>query len=1270
MKKIIIVVAVFCSFVISQAQAAEQCPVHRLTVTEIKTITPDSGLSIMGSVVLRILAEASGAGTIASGVGYAAYASDHFVFDTNILQPDAGAGWDGFTSLIDRSTSGQDDLIVQVNGTRIIPGTAQVFHEGTWATVQLQLDPDYGASTGVYQPMFSDSRLIPDTSISFFKYGTLRLIEHDNAGVFASDSDDMGSIIFSAADNGLVSEGTLSVTRDCFKPGAREAIIDAGLEDDIRCVGQAIYEVSYKVEPNEGTLEDVPERLICGSDMCADISDLSSFDFRDGSESDLLACEPGYEPWDGLSGESTIITATNDFFTVYGNFRICELTPSKLTAPTSCGADFAPLANVSSLNEGDIIVLKGETITSDASGNYLASSEGQYLARCHGCVPGVPSGSSDNAVVHVIDPNRTTAQWTVKKLANNKIALQSETGKYLARCQNCIPGVTGDSAFVHVSDSGNPFAQFTIEPAAEANEFTLKSDNDKYLSSCPSCVPDQLVPGYKFNASLHLTDTSGTSTGWEISVRQKDRIDPVIYSANRTFDSDITIKSSEIWVVNPGEIVTINSGAALIIENGGSIENNGTIINNGSIKLGDLGQLINQGTIINKEIIRLSGGVIDNLSSGVIDNSQANHIQNYAGAINNTGAIYDPFDRYYGVNPTPNLPETGFYLGADSTGQVSCIFFGGPGSQWDPTLNTCSIGNAWLRSNQTLTIANGVTLILSGTLTNDGTINNNDTINNTNGLLRQCGTFNGNIPSSTQTGNWDVQCIQSAESLQCSDFNGQWNPSTNTCENVLGKKDAFDVPIPIANGEVLTIRDGVTWQIIDTIENDGEIHVEKNGAIVLQAGTITNRAAATIINDGLISISADSFGTDGQIENNGQISNYGTINNASGTGYIYGAGGFIDNWCGSVYAVDRTPPVAFGDENTITDNACPPPDTDGDDVADELDAFPYDINEDTDTDGDGVGDVADAFPLNGSESSDTGDGDCGVIITQTAESGNGCGDNSDQFPLNPLETIDVDEDCGEIITQTTDSGNGCGDNSDAFPLNDRETNDSDSDCGVIITQTVDSGNSCGDNADAFPLEPSETRDSDNDGVGDNADVFPNDADNARLIAVDNSNGWSLATGLFSTSAMQEPIPEGLPTGVDLPLGIVALELNSGTIGSESVITITYPTALDPAMVWWKYGPTTSDNTPHWYVFDGAVISGNTVTLTIKDGGTGDDDLLENGSITDPGGPGLPAAPVITETPVNEQPASGSSGGAVNLWFLLLLSSLYLRRFNSGRYYSS
>lgn len=448
-------------------------------------------------------------------------------------------------------------------------------------------------------------------------------------------------------------------------------------------------------------------------------------------------------------------------------------------------------------------------------------------------------------------------------------------------------------------------------------------------------------------------------------------------------------------------------------------------------------------------------------------------------------------------------------------------------------------------------------------------------------MLRQCGSFNGNNPASTAPGDWDTECIKSTEQVQCEDFNGQWNTTTNTCENVLGTKDSSDVPIPIADGEVLIIRDGVTWQIIGLIENEGEIHIEKNGAIVLPAGIISNRATASIINDGLIAldIDKDNLGTYGSILNSNQISNYGTIDDFSGgLGFIYGNGGYVDNFCGSVYTVDLTPP--FADQNIVTDYLCPPPppESDNDGVIDSLDAFPYDINEDTDSDNDGVG--------------------------------------------------------------------------DAFPLNKLENKDSDGDCGFIITQTLDSGNVCGDNSDAFPDDLNEILDSDDDGVGDNADSFPNDGDNVRMIAVDSSNGWSLMKGFFSTSAIQEPLPDGLPAGVDLPLGFVVLEMSSGTIGTSAEITLTYPDAIDPALAWWKYGRTASNNEPHWYMFDDAVIDGNTVTLTIKDGGFGDDDLVENGIIVDPGGLG-PREPVVTNIST-----SSSGGGSVSPWLLLLLSGFY------------
>ena len=72
------------------------------------------------------------------------------------------------------------------------------------------------------------------------------------------------------------------------------------------------------------------------------------------------------------------------------------------------------------------------------------------------------------------------------------------------------------------------------------------------------------------------------------------------------------------------------------------------------------------------------------------------------------------------------------------------------------------------------------------------------------------------------------------------------------------------------------------------------------------------------------------------------------------------------------------------------------PDSDGDGVRDNLDAFPNNPFEDSDSDGDGVGDNSDVFPNDPSESEDT-DRD-------------GVGDNSDQFPLNPNEISDADSD--------------------------------------------------------------------------------------------------------------------------------------------------------------------------------------------------------------------------------------------------------------------
>lgn len=91
------------------------------------------------------------------------------------------------------------------------------------------------------------------------------------------------------------------------------------------------------------------------------------------------------------------------------------------------------------------------------------------------------------------------------------------------------------------------------------------------------------------------------------------------------------------------------------------------------------------------------------------------------------------------------------------------------------------------------------------------------------------------------------------------------------------------------------------------------------------------------------------------------------------------------------------------------------------------------------------------------------------------------------------------------------------------------------------------------------------------------------------------------------------------------MGLFDLVAVSGVPGSSFTVKLTYPTPLPPGTQYWKFGPTLSNATPHWYAYPGAVISGNTITLTVVDGQQGDDDLQANAIILDPGGPALLAA---------------------------------------------
>ena len=123
-------------------------------------------------------------------------------------------------------------------------------------------------------------------------------------------------------------------------------------------------------------------------------------------------------------------------------------------------------------------------------------------------------------------------------------------------------------------------------------------------------------------------------------------------------------------------------------------------------------------------------------------------------------------------------------------------------------------------------------------------------------------------------------------------------------------------------------------------------------------------------------------------------------------------------------------------------------DTDGDGVADSVDAFPDDVEEWVDTDGDGAG--------NNSDDDDDGDG---------------APDSADNCPLLPSES--------QVDTDTDGLGDACDDDDDAD--------------GVL------------DSVDVFPLDSSEAVDTDGDGVGNNADLdddgdtVADETDNCLLV---------------------------------------------------------------------------------------------------------------------------------------------------------------------------
>ena len=103
-----------------------------------------------------------------------------------------------------------------------------------------------------------------------------------------------------------------------------------------------------------------------------------------------------------------------------------------------------------------------------------------------------------------------------------------------------------------------------------------------------------------------------------------------------------------------------------------------------------------------------------------------------------------------------------------------------------------------------------------------------------------------------------------------------------------------------------------------------------------------------------------------------------------------------------------------------------------------------------------------------------------------------------------------------------------------------------------------------------------------------------------------------------------------PAGVSFPHGLFDFTTSGCAAGATLTFTITYQQALPSGAVYWKYGPTAGNISPHWYQLP-AVTAANKATFSITDGGLGDDDLTANGTIVNQGGAGVSggASPIPT-----------------------------------------
>lgn len=127
----------------------------------------------------------------------------------------------------------------------------------------------------------------------------------------------------------------------------------------------------------------------------------------------------------------------------------------------------------------------------------------------------------------------------------------------------------------------------------------------------------------------------------------------------------------------------------------------------------------------------------------------------------------------------------------------------------------------------------------------------------------------------------------------------------------------------------------------------------------------------------------------------------------------------------------------------------------------------------------------------------------------------------------------------------------------------------------------------------------------------------------------NSNG--IIGNLSAVDPRTLPQP---PVEANLLYGTFSFNIIGLDLQGNVTLFLTFPEVLPPGTVYWKYQ---ANHDPQWYSITPDEINGTHMTITLTDGGIGDDDGLANREIYDPGGPGMPQTSGIPENGIPEFP---------------------------------